>query len=128
MPFRSLGHGKGGKKRFPLGIPTSPCPEPRPSPDHLPRANMASQTDPLAEPATSTPGILEVMAAITFCHLALATCQTALTSKIEAVQIDVGLICQDLDKVRSHLTAAEVRVGHVEDTVAEHDGALRTPR
>lgn len=65
---------------------------PQPSPDQQPRANMASQTDPLAEPAKSTPGILEVLAVIYSCQTAIATCQTALTNKIEAVQLDMGLI------------------------------------
>lgn len=39
--------------------------------------------------------------------------------------MNVGLIRQVMDKVCSCLTATQVRVGHVEDTVAEN-GALRT--
>lgn len=66
------------------------------------------------------------MAVIGSCQTAIAMCQMALTNKIKVVQMDVLLICQDMDKVCSCFTAAEVWVGHVEDTVAEHDGALRT--
>lgn len=74
---------------------------------------MVSQTDHEEGPETSLPGIPEVMAANT-------TCQTALTSKIEAVQLDVVLLSQDLDKIRARLTAAEQRVGDVEDSVTDH--------
>lgn len=40
--------------------------------------------------------------------------------------MDVGLIRQDMDMVSSRPPAAEVGVSHVEDTVAEHVGALCT--
>lgn len=125
MPSRYSGRRKGGKKlSFPPGISTSPSPDPLPSPDRLPRANMVSQADPLAEPTTSIPGI--VMVAIASCQTAIATCLTVLTNKIEAVQLDMGVIRQHMDKVHSCLTTAEGGVGHVEDIVAEHDGALCT--
>lgn len=38
--------------------------------------------------------------------MAIAACQAALTGKIEAVQLDVGLVRQDLDKL--HLRMSEV--------------------
>lgn len=81
-----------------------------------PCVNMVSQADPLEGPATPVLGISEVMAAIT-------ACQTALTSKLVAVQLDVGLLRQVLDKIRSTLTTVEVRVSNVEDTTAV---AIRT--
>lgn len=84
----------------------------------MPRANMVSQTDPLKGSAASTPGIPEVMVAIATCQMAIAFCRTALTTKIETVQLYMGLIRQDLDKVRSRLSMGEVQVGHIEDTVA----------
>lgn len=51
---------------------------------------------------TAPLGIPEVMAAIN-------TCQAALANKIEVVQLDIGLIQQDLDKIGSRLTTAECR-------------------
>lgn len=63
------------------------------------------------ESADSRPPLLaDVMAAI-------ATCQSTLTPKIEAVQMDVGLIRKDMDKQR---------IGNTEDAVTEHGAALRT--
>lgn len=61
----------------------------------------------------------EVMAAI-------ATCQSTLTAKIEAVQMDVGLLRQDMDKLRSRVAETEQRVSNTENTVAEHSAALHT--
>lgn len=45
---------------------------------------------------------------------------------IKEVQMDVGLIRQDLDKVRSRLTTADNRVGLVEDAVGDNTGAICT--
>lgn len=58
---------------------------------------MVSQTEPEEAAATPPPGILEVMADITFC-------QTTLLTKINAVPLNMGLIWQDLDKKRAQLT------------------------
>lgn len=69
---------------------------------------MATQTAPVEIVSPPPPGIPEVMAAIT-------TCQTALTGKLEAGQMDIGLIRQDLVKVRDLLGAAEQLVGRKED-------------
>lgn len=77
-------------------------PEHRPRPERRQRASMASQTDSSEEPPTSPPGIPEVMAGIASCHSAIALC------------------------IATRLTTAEGRIGHVEDTVAAHDGAIRT--
>ncbi|XP_073480012.1 proteinase-activated receptor 1-like [Aquarana catesbeiana] len=57
---------------------------------------------------------------------AISACQAALSGKIEAVQMDVGLIRQDLDKKRARLGAAEQKVGRVEDVTEEHSVAIRT--
>lgn len=65
------------------------------------------------------PWLADVMAAI-------ATCQSTLTTKIEAVQLDMGLIRQDIDKLRSRATESEQRLSTTEDTMAEHGVALRT--
>lgn len=43
------------------------------------------------------------------------------------MQLDVGLIRQDMDKICSRLTTAEQRLGHVEDTVESHGVDLRIP-
>lgn len=56
------------------------------------------------------------------CHI--ASCRAAPTNKIEAVQLDIGFNRQYIDEVCSQLTAAEVRVGHVEDKVANHSMAI----
>lgn len=42
---------------------------------------------------------------------AIATCQTMLTEKIEVVQLDMGLIRQDTNKLRSQVSKTEQRVG-----------------
>lgn len=80
---------------------------------------MASQTEAEEPAASSQLDFQEVMAAIT-------SCRATLTSKIEAVQLDVGLIRQDLDKIRSCVTEVEQRVSQTEDTVAEHAASLQT--
>lgn len=74
---------------------------------------MASQT------AEARLGFQEVMAAT-------ATCQATLTNKIEAVQLDVGLIRQDLDKLHSRVSEVEHQVGQMEDTVVGHTASLCT--
>lgn len=57
---------------------------------------------------------------------AIATCQSTLTTKIEAVQLDMGLIRQDIDKIRSRVAETEQRLSTSEDTIAEHGASLRT--
>lgn len=49
-----------------------------------------------------------------------------LTAKIEAVQLDVGLLQQDMDKLWSRVMETEHRVSTTEDEVLEHSVALRT--
>lgn len=46
------------------------------------------------------------------------------TSKIEVVQLDVGLLRQDLDKNHSRITVAERCVGDVEDTMTDHEASI----
>lgn len=57
---------------------------------------------------------------------AIATCQSTLTAKIEAVEMDVGLLRQDMDKLRSRVAETEQRVSNTKDTVAEHSAVLRS--
>lgn len=119
MPSKSSGNQKGGKRlRFPPGVSVeaSPVPWGLDSPARL--HNIASQTDHEEIPVLTTPGIPEVMAAI-------SSCQSVLTSKIEEVQMDVGLIRQDLDKIRTRVAETERRVGDVEDTVTDHAASIR---
>lgn len=71
---------------------------------------MASQTDPLELATPPQPGLADVMAAI-------STCQATLTAKIEAVQLDVGLLRQVIDKSFSKVSKAEQQVGQAKDTV-----------
>lgn len=55
---------------------------------------MASQTD-IVEEALQPPGfVADIMSAI-------AACQAALITKIEAVQLEICLVRQDIDKLRS---------------------------
>lgn len=59
------------------------------------------------------PGFQEIMAAI-------AICQATLTNKIRAVQLNVGLVRQDLDKTRLRRSVTEQLISQMEDTVVEH--------
>lgn len=129
MPAKHSGGSNRGKKlRFPQGVDvaTSPVPSQQPLPARL--RNMASQTEHEDGPEVSPPGISEVMAAITNCQAMVSTCQTALTSKIETVQMDVGLLRQDINKIRSWVMVAEQRVGDVEDSIADHVTSIRNQR
>lgn len=78
---------------------------------------MASETE--EQTVETRLGFQEVMAAI-------ATCLATRTNKIEAVQLDVDLIRQDMDKVCLMVSEVEQRVGQTEDTVLEHSASLRT--
>lgn len=78
---------------------------------------MVSQMKPDEGGAPSQPRVPEVMAAIT-------SCQTALTNKIDAVQLDIGLGHQDLDKMRSQLILSKQRIGHVENIMMEPTTSL----
>lgn len=60
------------------------------------------------------------------CQLLRTASITTLTTKVDAVQINVGLIWQDMDKICSRLSTAEQRLGHMEDTVENHGADLRT--
>lgn len=96
MPSGSTrSHYKGKRLRFPplseevsLDLGSHVAASPRTT------SNMASQTEMEESAPPSQLGFQEVMTAI-------ATCQASLTNKIEAVQLDVGLIRQDLDKIRT---------------------------
>lgn len=80
-------------------------------------SNMASQINLLESDAPPQPGLAYVMAAI-------ATCQSTMNPKIEAVQSDVGLLRQDIEKLCSRVSAAEHRVGQAEDMLSEHTTAI----
>lgn len=64
-------------------------------------------------------GIPKVMVAIT-------ACQATLASKMDEVQLDIGLIYQDLEKIHSRYTTTEQRVSHMEDTVVEHTTSIQS--
>lgn len=83
-------------------------------------SHMASQTSSMETTEARLPWLPEVMAAI-------ATCQLTLSSKIEAVQLDVGLIRQDLVKLQSRVTKTEQRIGQMKDEVMKHSPALHRP-
>lgn len=57
-------------------------------------SNMGSQRDPRESADPQVPNLEDVMVAIT-------TCQAVLTNKIEEVQLDMGLMHQNLDKILS---------------------------
>lgn len=57
---------------------------------------------------------------------AIATCQSTLPAKIEAVQLDMGLMQQDVDKLRSRMTETEQRLGTTEDDILEHSAAIQS--
>lgn len=116
MRHRSSGasFSKGKKLNFPPIIEESPPPS-----SHAKcSAQMASPMDPMESAASRQPWLAEVMAAI-------ATCPATLTAKIEAVQMDVGLLRQDMDKLRTRVTEMKQRVSHT-DTVTKHNAALRS--
>lgn len=78
---------------------------------------MASQTELKESTPSAQLGLTDVMAAI-------VACQVALTSKVEAVQLDMGILRQDMEKDRSQLSTAEQSLGHTEDAVTKHTTAL----
>lgn len=80
---------------------------------------MASQTSNMDSTEARPPWLADLMVAI-------PTCQTTLTAKIEVVQLDVGLMRQDLDKLPTMVTENEQRLGQTEDDVMEHSAALQT--
>lgn len=72
-----------------------------------------------AEPgAAVAPTGAEILAAIT-------ACKETLTTKIDFLTIDVGLIHQDMDKFRSRIAEVEDRVSTVEDTVRADSREVR---
>lgn len=111
--------GKGKKLKFP---PTQESPQALTEPEEGYRDTLslhrASQTGPMESADARPPWLAEVMAAI-------ATCQSTLTAMIEAVQMDVGLLRQDMNTLRTRVAETEQRVSNTEDTVAEHGAALR---
>lgn len=66
-------------------------------------SNMEPQTKHAEQPSPSQLGLADVLAAIANCQASITT----LTNKVDAIQLDVGLIRQDMDKIRSRLTTAE---------------------
>lgn len=96
-------------------VPTCPPPEAL----NTRSTHRAPHTDTMESDDSRPPWLEDVMAAI-------ATCQSTLTTKIEAVQLDMGLIRQDIDKIRSRVAETEQRLSTSEDTIAEHGASLRT--
>lgn len=57
---------------------------------------------------------------------AITGCQSAATSKIDSLQLEIGLIQRDNNKTRNRVTEAERRVGDKEDVVRDHTATLHT--
>lgn len=82
-------------------------------------SNMALQTED-ADPAIQEHDNLTAL------MQAIDTCQTTLTGKIDTIQIEMGLICKDMDKFRTRLMEAEHCMGDAEDLLGNHSTSLHT--
>ena len=82
-------------------------------------SNMASQTED-ADPAIQGQDHFDAL------MQAISTCQSTLTEKIDTMQLEMGFIRKDMDKVRTRLTEAERRVGDAEEILGDHASSLRT--
>lgn len=90
---------------------------------HTPKpvADAMSQTDTTHVAATSERGAADtdkIMAAI-------ASCQTALMTKIEDLQTDINRLRHDMDRVKDRTSEAERRVGEVEDLARATDTTVQ---
>lgn len=83
---------------------------------------MATQTEGPETASTEQGNFAALMQAITGCQSSLSI----LTTKIDTVQLEIGLIRQDFEKVRQRVTEVERRVGDTEDTVRDHSASLHT--
>lgn len=115
--------GRGKRYVFPT-VPEEPVPAYTDRVVACPRfsINMASQTEPVEQPPLSQPGLTEVLTAKAKCHESI----TSLATKVDAVQLDIGLIRLDMNKMRSRISSVEQRLSHTEDIVGEHTTELRT--
>lgn len=53
-------------------------------------------------------------------------CQAALTSKIDSLQIEMGLMRKDSEKLRRRVDEVETHVGDTEEVVRDHMATLHT--
>lgn len=80
---------------------------------------MSTQAGPSPPSQPGETDFAALMAAIT-------SCQTALTTKIDYVQSDIGLIRRDLDSFRARITTVEQRVSDVEDRQRDQGADIHT--
>lgn len=57
--------------------------------------------------------------------LAITTCQTTPTTKIDHVQTETALIRRDMDKFRDRVTEVERRVSNTEDVLRDHHADIQ---
>lgn len=57
---------------------------------------------------------------------AINGCQAALTTKIDSLQIEMGLMRKDSEKLRRWVDEVETRVGDMEEAVRDHTATLHT--
>lgn len=82
-------------------------------------ASQTEHTDTQAESSQMGEGQFQAL------MQAITGCQTTLTTKIEQIQSEMGLIRRDMDKYRDRLTEAERRVGENEDEIRDHGASIR---
>lgn len=80
---------------------------------------MATQTAVSAPALTEQANFSALMQAIT-------GCQSALTLKIDSLQLEMGLIRKGIDKIRHRVKEAERQVGNTEDMVRDHTATLHS--
>lgn len=86
------------------------------------KLNMASQMEDSGPALLKQSNFVALMQAITGCQSLLST----LTTKVDTMQLEVGRIRQDFDKICQRVTETECRLGDTEDTVSEHSVSLHT--
>lgn len=83
-------------------------------------SNMATQTTAASDAALNGQSNFSAL------MQAINSCQSALTSKFDSLQLEMGLIQRDINKIRGQVTEAECRVGDMEDRVRDHSATLHT--
>lgn len=79
--------------------------------------SMTSQTEQPEPPPLGTDQFQALMQAI-------SGCQITLTTKIEQMQMEMGLITRDMDKYRDRLSEVERRTSDTEDMVRDQGASL----
>lgn len=83
---------------------------------------MGIQTEGPEPAPTEQSNFVVLMQTITSCQSSLS----ALTTKIDTIQLENGLIWQDFEKVRQRVTEVKCHVGDTEDMVRDHLASLKT--